>query len=378
MGKGGTRFIGDSISSRVNRQGATTSKDVRKNIEKYLETGHHPDLEWAKKERAIKIPPLPEFDPSRPYVFLDVAVGNKPLGRLVIELFMDIVPVPANHLLTRFLSGSSNSLHQSSFYKLHPGYAIYGGKSTAASTRLPHCVQLRSIERGVVSVSESGDEFAISLNRALELDLTHQAVGRIVPASLKLLEPFDALSTLPDNSPSQRVAIVRCGKMNHLGVFEDLDSPSEGGAQGVTKLSPEEEALLKEQSKAEIMRVMERSLASKRRAESSVVSSDSPSASSSTAGPGSTFGGGSPHSRDPKRTRIGRKDQSGKGSALDVLLGGDCSDSSTEEEEEEESGEDGEAKRGEEKKEGREEEKNEKEREETKEKSDNGVREEGI
>lgn len=47
-------------------------------------------------------------------------------GRLVIELFEDIVPVAANHFRNRCMPGSSAGLAGSHFHKLLPHYAIHG------------------------------------------------------------------------------------------------------------------------------------------------------------------------------------------------------------------------------------------------------------
>lgn len=52
MGKGGTRFVGEAIAHRSGRAKTSyTSKELKKNMEKFLETGVHPDLERAKQVR---------------------------------------------------------------------------------------------------------------------------------------------------------------------------------------------------------------------------------------------------------------------------------------------------------------------------------------
>jgi hypothetical protein len=53
MGKGGTRFVGEAIAHRSGRAKSTyTNKELKKNMEKFLETGVHPDLERAKQVRS--------------------------------------------------------------------------------------------------------------------------------------------------------------------------------------------------------------------------------------------------------------------------------------------------------------------------------------
>jgi hypothetical protein len=88
MGKGGTKFVGEAIGARNGRGGAgggdsTTSKNMRGNMQKFLESGSHPELEAAaQRERELnaRLLPMPEFDISRPFVFLDITIGGLSAG----------------------------------------------------------------------------------------------------------------------------------------------------------------------------------------------------------------------------------------------------------------------------------------------------------
>lgn len=55
-------------------------------MQQFLETGKHPHLEQVQQEAASgrdgTLHPLPEMDPSRPFVFMDITVDNKPAGWL--------------------------------------------------------------------------------------------------------------------------------------------------------------------------------------------------------------------------------------------------------------------------------------------------------
>lgn len=52
MGKGGTKFVGEAISQRSGRKHSTyTSKELKKDMEKFLETGVHPDWQRAQQAR---------------------------------------------------------------------------------------------------------------------------------------------------------------------------------------------------------------------------------------------------------------------------------------------------------------------------------------
>lgn len=139
--------------------------------------------------------PLPEPDPTRPHVFMDITVDNKPAGgartttrstpssstavvldvrqqqlqrgasthssstssnplllpfppvslplhplhlpagRLVIELFEDVAPAAARHLLNRCTPGAGASLQGTLFHKLLAGFGLFGGKRWVVSER---------------------------------------------------------------------------------------------------------------------------------------------------------------------------------------------------------------------------------------------------
>ena len=75
--------MGDAIAHRKGGKGPTvTGKSMKKNMEKFLATGVHPELERAHldrmKDHASR--PLPEHDQNRPFVFMDLSVGSKPIG----------------------------------------------------------------------------------------------------------------------------------------------------------------------------------------------------------------------------------------------------------------------------------------------------------
>lgn len=192
----------------------------------------------------------------------------------MIELFEDVAPAAARHLLNRCTPGAGASLQGTLFHKLLAGFGLFGGKrwvvcerfweACGCSVRLSHscwhsahsqwwltrtvcwccnaqqhtpgchccfsllapaltpllllvlCVRssaalfpggqqvpsnskLKTTIVGAVSVARDGADFAISLNRALKLDDTHQAsLGRaqLLPAHVAA---FGLLALLVDS-----------------------------------------------------------------------------------------------------------------------------------------------------------------------------------
>ncbi len=171
---GAHRFIGEAVGHRKAGSGNDVYRTRVQKMAKFLEGGGHDDIETAQRLRDNRLPELPEYDPNlRSFVFMDVAIANKPAGgspcvhlwclrgspctlvpsgrggvhgrdlclrhsphaprrtagRLVIELFDDHIPVGASHLRNRCLPGSRTGLAGSAVQKLVPHYAAFMGKS---------------------------------------------------------------------------------------------------------------------------------------------------------------------------------------------------------------------------------------------------------
>jgi cyclophilin family peptidyl-prolyl cis-trans isomerase len=172
----------------------------------------------------VQFCPLPDLDVNRAHVFLDIAVAGKPAGRLVVELFDDIIPVGANHFRTRCLQGAVGWLQGAAFHKLLPHYGVFGGRSAAAGQglKLARNDKLQHAEAGAVSVSLTGDEIGISLGRSIPMDNTHQVVGRVTKG-LDVLESFSSIALNPDDSPTDSIRITKCGATSHTGSHDALD-----------------------------------------------------------------------------------------------------------------------------------------------------------
>lgn len=289
-----TKFCGEAINSRSGRKRSTyTSKELRKDMEVFLETGVHPHLQRVQQDAGSSdvLTALPDPDPSRPHVFMDITVDNKPAGRLVVELFEDVAPAAARHLLTRCTPGAGASVQGTLFHKLLPGYGLFGGKSSAAAfpggQQVPSNSKLKTTIMGAVSVSRDGADFAISLGKVLKLDETHQVVGR-VNKGLDVLELLADVPCGPDDSPLMRLKVAKCGPTNAEGTNEGLD-------ESIAKETPAEAAARLKQQSADtrnaVMEALQEGMGHKRTAEAAGLGPSSTAAAAAAAGDGG--GGGS-------------------------------------------------------------------------------------
>lgn len=78
-----TRFVSEALGVRSGRRRSTyTNAELRRNMQRFLDTGVHPDVETSREaRRQLVVARLPDVNTTRPHVFLDVAVNGTCAGR---------------------------------------------------------------------------------------------------------------------------------------------------------------------------------------------------------------------------------------------------------------------------------------------------------
>lgn len=190
----------------------------------------HPELAEAARTRGPVVTVLPPLSPLRPFVFLQFNCGKKTVGKIIIELFDDIVPTAAKYFLSRCLSSSAahpedclvgkqvtKVLHGVCFVcTISKSQDVGGARLTSKSEpSLRHC------ESGVVSVRCDGNDVCIALAATLpQYDATHQVIGRVIPICMSVVETIADVPTTADDVPAQAVIISRTGKTDAHGEAE--------------------------------------------------------------------------------------------------------------------------------------------------------------
>jgi len=238
MGKGGTGFTAVAKDSRVKQKGSYSKAELRKNMEQFMATGKHPELERVegrdRGDHLWNVATLPERDKSRPHVYVEFGQdGTDVLGRLVFELFQDWVPKAVAWARSRIGGHSAAPLKGSAVHKLVQGYAMHFGAAKKGAPGLERTDKLRVTQEGVLCVSPQGDEFVVSFARQLYIDRDYQPFGRYVPEAgggIQLLRRLEGLETDTKDVPLAGVRVTGCGTCNHLGDADEASPLTAGEA----------------------------------------------------------------------------------------------------------------------------------------------------
>lgn len=186
----------------------------------------HPELAEAIRTRGPVKATLPSPSPLRPFVFLQFNVGKMVVGKVVIEVFDDIVPTAAKYFISRCVAGGTeNCLVGKRVTRVLRGvcFVCDMNKLPDNATRVAPKAEpsLRHCEQGAVSVRCDGNDFCIALAATLpQYDATHQVIGRVVQTSIDVVENITDVSTTADDQPAKTIVISRTGKTDVHGEVE--------------------------------------------------------------------------------------------------------------------------------------------------------------
>ncbi|KAM7250644.1 hypothetical protein ACFE04_022527 [Oxalis oulophora] len=167
--------------------------------------------------------------------YLDIAIGGELEGRLVVELYSDIVPKTAENfraLCTGENGVSPNTgllLHYKGvrFHKITRGYTIEGGDISAGDGSGGESIYgatfedenfiLKHERKGMLSMvntgpDTNGSQFIITANATPQLDGKNVVFGRVIKG-LNVIRSIEHVLSEEDGVPTQDVIIGGCGEI---------------------------------------------------------------------------------------------------------------------------------------------------------------------
>ncbi|KAM7445948.1 putative inactive peptidyl-prolyl cis-trans isomerase-like 6 [Porites harrisoni] len=213
--------------------------------------GHEEFLKWASENYAYRdFRPLPLWHAVRneayknylletkhQFVYLDVAVNQEQIGRLLIELFSDRLPRTCQNFQELCLGNFSETerhdpplklwFKNSIFHRIVPngwiqGGDIEGGKGTGGESIFGPVFEdedfsIAHDKRGIVGMANrgrhtNGSQFFITLQPAPWMDTKYVAFGQVIEGA-RVLDILEAQETFNER-PKSPCVIVDCGVFN--------------------------------------------------------------------------------------------------------------------------------------------------------------------
>ncbi|KAL0224438.1 hypothetical protein P9112_003828 [Eukaryota sp. TZLM1-RC] len=171
---------------------------------------------------------------ARDRVYFDVTIGGRPAGRVVFELYNDIVPKTAENfraLCTGEKGTTRNKipLHYkgSKFHRIIPDFMAQGGDFTAGNgtggmSIYGECFNdenftVKHTKPGLLSMANrgrntNGSQFFVTFVPCPWLDNKHTVFGEVVEG-MDVVQAMERVPTGPNDVPKAEVKIVDCGQL---------------------------------------------------------------------------------------------------------------------------------------------------------------------
>jgi peptidylprolyl isomerase len=179
--------------------------------------------------------PFYAADPKNPKVFFDITIGDKPAGRIEMELFADTCPKTAENFLrlcvgdTKSKAGTPLAFKGSSFHRVIPGFMCQGGDFTRGDGRGgesiyggrfddetfqgkagkhfgPGCLSMAN-----AGPNTNGSQFFLCTADTPHLDGKHVVFGQVVKG-YDVVQKIEAVGSRSGQT-SAKVVISDCGKV---------------------------------------------------------------------------------------------------------------------------------------------------------------------
>lgn len=179
-------------------------------------------------------PLIPNAKGDNPHVYFQIKLGDEDLGRVVMQLYMDIVPKTAENfrcLCTgeKGMSDMGTPLHYKdcTFHRVIQGFMIQGGDFTNhdgtggisiyGEKFADENFKIKHTKKGLLSMANAGpgtngSQFFITCATTAHLDDKHVVFGHVVEG-MDVVEQVEKTPCDTQDRPDAKVVISDCGQM---------------------------------------------------------------------------------------------------------------------------------------------------------------------
>lgn len=162
---------------------------------------------------------------SNPRVYLEIKVGKREVGRLVIELRADVVPMTCENFRQLCTHEKGFGFKGSTFHRIIPDFMCQGGDFTNGDGTGGRSVYgkkfddenfvLKHTGPGILSMANSGrntngSQFFITLDKTDWLDGIHVVFGQVIEG-IDVYKKMEAVGS-KTGQPAQKVIVTDCGQ----------------------------------------------------------------------------------------------------------------------------------------------------------------------
>ena len=165
---------------------------------------------------------------SRPQCFFDITVNNKSIGRIIFELYSDIVPITAENFRCLCTGEKGNGLHYKGcgFHRVIPDFMLQGGDFTNHNGTGGRSIYgnkfndenfIKKHEKpGLLSMANAGrntngSQFFITTVPCPWLDGKHCVFGEVIEG-MNVVSQIEALGS-QSGKPKAKITIADCGQL---------------------------------------------------------------------------------------------------------------------------------------------------------------------